>query len=53
MAGTLVMADYGDGWGPQMVVNTVGIALLLSTGWALARLAQRKAVRRRVEARPA
>jgi hypothetical protein len=53
MAGTLAMAAHGDGWGSQIAVNTVGIALLLSTGWALARLAQRKAVRRRVEARPA
>ena len=43
MAGSLVMADYGDGWGPQMVVNTVGIALLLCTGWALAQLPRRRA----------
>jgi hypothetical protein len=43
MAGSLVMADYGHGWGPQMVVNTVGIALLLCTGWALAQLPRRRA----------
>jgi hypothetical protein len=53
MAGTLAMAQHGDGWGSQIAVNTVGIALLLCTGWALARLAQRKAARRRVATRPA
>ena len=54
MAGGLAMAGYGDNWGPQIAVNAVGIAVLLLTGWALARLAQRKkASRRRDEATPA
>lgn len=53
MAGSLAMAGFGEDWGPQIAVNAVGIAVLLLTGWTLARLAQRKAVRRRVEARSA
>jgi hypothetical protein len=52
MAGTLAMAEHGDGWGPQIAVNAVGIALLLCTGWVLAWAARRKAARRRVAARP-